>query len=139
MKTIAITDGAWNSIANGVEPGVPVLTLNLLRFRDQALYLDDQHYPPCSGREAYYERYARITVPRALAQGGKLILNGSAAGHPVCPPDERWDDILMFEYPDITALVSLGAAPEYQATAVHRTASLADSRLFVVVKKETLS
>lgn len=134
MKTIAITQDAWDNLAQSVPPDTPVLTLNLLRFRDEAQYPEGTSHAPCPGRTAYYERYAHITVPIALARGGTLILSGSAAGHPVCPPDERWDDILMFEYPDIGALVALGEAPEYQAVAEHRTAALADSRLLVIVR-----
>ena len=136
MRTIAITQDAWNDLARSVPPGTPVLTLNLLRFREETQYPAGYDYAPCGGRKAYYERYARITVPLALALGGKIVVSGSAVGHPVCPPDERWDDILIFEYPDIAALVSLGAEPDYQANAVHRTASLADSRLFIIVRGE---
>lgn len=136
MKTIAITQDAWEDLAQSVPPGTPVLTLNLLRFRDEAQYPAGSHHAPCSGRTAYYERYANITMPIALAGRGTLVLCGSAAGHPVCPPDERWDDILMLEYPDIADLVALGAAPEYQAVAEHRTAALADSRLFIIVRNQ---
>lgn len=138
MKTVAITDDAWGEIAASVPPGTPVTSLNLLRFRDDALYPADSNFPPCSGREAYYERYAAKTVPIALALGGKIVLSGSAVGHPVCPDDEHWDDISIFEYPDIAALAGLGAHPEYQRVAIHRTASLADSRLFIIVRNELL-
>ena len=80
MKTIAITQDAWDDLARSVPPGIPVLTLNLLRFRDEAQYPEGTDHAPCSGRTAYYERYAHITVPIALAEGGTLILSGSAAG-----------------------------------------------------------
>jgi len=138
VKTIPITSDAWDDLARSVPPGTPVLTLNLLRFREHAQYREGSEHPPCAGRTAYYERYAKITVPIAIAGGGKLILSGSAVGHPVCPPDERWDDILMFEYPDIAGLIALGAAPAYQAAAEHRTAALADSRLLIIVRNGSI-
>lgn len=131
MKTIAISAEAWSDIEQCVAPGTPVITLNLLRFRETTQYSDGASDEPCSGRTAYYERYANITIPIALAAGGRLLVSSSAVGHPVCPPDERWDDVLMFEYPDIACLIALGAAPEYRAVAAHRTAALADSRLIV--------
>lgn len=134
MTTIAITADAWSDIERCVATGAPVITLNLLRFHETAQYVDGAGDKPCSGRVAYYERYANITMPIALTAGGKLIVSGSAVGHPVCPADEQWDDILMFEYPDITCLVALGSAPEYQAVAKHRTAALADSRLIIFTR-----
>jgi uncharacterized protein (DUF1330 family) len=134
MNTIAITADAWADLAQCVPPGTPVLTLNLLRFRDEAQYPTGSNHVSCSGRTAYYERYANVTVPIARAKGGKLILSGSAAGHPVCPPDEHWDDILMLEYSDIGELIALGEAPEYRAVAEHRTAALADSRLLIIIR-----
>ncbi len=134
MKTIAITDDAWSELAASVPPGTPVTTVNLLRFREETLYPEGSGFADCSGREAYYERYASNTVPLALALGGRILLSGSAVSHPVCPPDEHWDDILIFEYPDIAALAALGQEPSWQANAIHRTASLSDSRLFIIVR-----
>lgn len=132
--TIALTADSWEELARSAPPGAPVLTINLLRFRDEALYPEGEAHPPCSGREAYYRRYAAKTVPIARAQGGVVVLNGSAIGHPLCPPGERWDAVLIFEYPDIAALIALGAHPTYQAVAIHRTAALRDSRLFIIAR-----
>ena len=134
MKTIAIRDDSWESLAQSVEPGTPVLTLNLLRFRDRAKYPEGSGHAPSSGRTAYYDRYASVTVPAALARGARVILSGSAIGSPGCPPDEHWDDLLMLEYPDIADLTNLPAVPGYQDCAVHRTAALIDWRLFVMVR-----
>ncbi|WP_374410044.1 DUF1330 domain-containing protein [Novosphingobium colocasiae] len=136
MQTIAITDDAWSDLSACVAPGVPIVSLNLLRFRDTALYPEGSGHAPCSGRTAYYDRYANVTVPIALTLGGKLLLSGSAVSHPVCPPGEHWDDILMLEYPDIGMLLGLGADPAYREKAIHRTAALRDSRLLVIVRSE---
>lgn len=138
MKTIAITEDSWAELAKSAPPGAPVLTLNLMRFRDRALYPDGSGFAPCTGREAYYDRYAAKTLPIALARGGKVILSGSAIGYPLCPPDERWDDILILEYSAIEELIGLGQHPEYQAVAVHRTASLEDSRLLILARHTLL-
>jgi len=135
MSTIAITENAWDELARSAPPGTPVLTLNLLRFRPLALYPDPAAFATCSGREAYYRRYAARTVPIAVAKGGTIILTGSAIGHPLCPPGEQWDDIMIFEYADIAALIALGQHPDYQANAVHRTAALADSRLLIIARR----
>lgn len=136
MKTIAISEDVWGELEKSVPPNTRVITLNLLRFREETQYPANCEFTPCNGREAYYKRYAAKTVPIALARGGKIVLSGSALGHPVCPPDERWDDILIFEYPNISALAGLGSEAEYKANAVHRTASLADSRLLIIARNE---
>lgn len=136
MKTISIQADTWEKLAESIEPGTPVLTLNLLRFRDEAEYPAGSDHAPCSGRTAYYERYANVTVPAAVSRGARVVLSGSAIGNPVCPPDEHWDDILMLEYPDVSDLTNLPAAPGYQDCAIHRTAALVDWRLLVIVRNE---
>ncbi|MFD2580537.1 hypothetical protein ACFSTD_22150 [Novosphingobium colocasiae] len=73
MQTIAITDDAWSDLSACVAPGVPIVSLNLLRFRDTALYPEGSGHAPCSGRTAYYDRYASVTVPIALALGGQAV------------------------------------------------------------------
>ena len=128
MRTVAITPEAVAELAQALVPGEPVTMLNLLRFRDQAQY-DGEELPPCSGREAYYQRYAPVATKLVMARGGKVIWAGQAAGHTVCPPDERWDDILIVEYPDGAVVAAMFNDPAYQAVVKHRTAALVDSRL----------
>lgn len=128
MRTVAITPEAVAELARVLPAGEPVTMLNLLRFRETAHYEGDD-LPPCSGRDAYYKRYAPVATELVVARGGKVIWAGRAAGHTVCPPDERWDDILIVEYPDSAVVAAMFNDPAYQAVVKHRTAALADSRL----------
>lgn len=128
MRTVVITPDAVAELAQALPAGQPVAMLNLLRFRDVALY-DNEDLPPCGGREAFYKRYAAVATEMLAARGGKLIWVGHAAGHTVCPPDERWDDILIAEYPDTATVAAMFSDPAYQAVVKHRTAALMDSRL----------
>ena len=108
---------------------VLLVFLNLLRFRDTADYGPNDTLAPCSGRAAYYERYAPAVTPMVMALGGRVVWAGSVLGHPVCRDDERWDDMLVVEYPDIESILGMFRSPDYQAQVMHRTAALTDSRL----------
>lgn len=133
---MTMTSDTWETLAASIPSGTPLISLNLLRFHDRTRYHEGSGHAPCSGREAYYERYASVTVPLALAGGAKVLLSGTAAGHPICPSDEQWHDFLMLEYPDIAVLMAMGAEPAYRDCIVHRDASLADWRFFITVRNE---
>ena len=47
----------------------------------------------------------------------------------MCPDDERWDDVLIVQYPDAATIAAMFNDPAYQAIVKHRTAALEDSRL----------
>ena len=128
MRTVAMTPEAVAELAQALPAGEPVTMLNLLRFRDTAQY-DAEELPTCTGREAYYQRYVPVVAEMFMARGGKVIWTGRAAGHTICPPDERWDDILIVEYPDAATVAAMFNEPAYQTVAKHRTAALLDSRL----------
>lgn len=92
--------------------------LNLLRFRVEADYGAGGTQPSCSGKEAYSERYVPAVTPMVLKLGARIVWSGVARGHPVCLDDERWDDILIVEYPGIEAaalensrLIAMEASP----------------------------
>lgn len=128
MRTVNIDTEAVMAVAE-IAPDAPVTMINLLRFRDQADYGDRTEFPPCSGREAYYDRYAAVSSPLVMADGAKIVWMGTTIGNVIAPPDEKWDDILLVEYPRFAALQKLFSNPEYQAAVIHRTAALEDSRL----------
>ena len=70
MRTVAITPDAIEALATALPVGQPVTMLNLLRFRDEAQYAAGEDDAPCSGREAYYARYAPVATPMVVARGG---------------------------------------------------------------------
>lgn len=136
MKTIDPVPGAFGKTLAGIPKGVPIVMLNLLKFREQAQYLDASE-PPCSGREAY-ERYGSRAIGAVKAIGGEVLWYGSAVGSLIAPPDESWDEILLVRYPSIDAFVKIMMASEYQAFAKHRTAALEDARLVATVATSSL-
>lgn len=136
MRTIEITREAIAEIGACVPPGTPITMLNLLRYRELAKYAAGVDLPPCSGRDAYMTRYAAAVTPMIVECGARVVWSGSVAGHPVCPVDERWDEVLIVEYPDSDAIAGLLSDPAYEAQVHHRTAALEDSRLIAMLRTE---
>lgn len=102
--------------------------LNLLRYRTEADYSANPNESPCSGKEAY-ARYAQQAGPLVKSYGGRFVFAGAAANTVIGPKDEQWDDVLLVEYPSVSAFMEMAGSEQYQAFAYHRAAALLDSRL----------
>jgi uncharacterized protein (DUF1330 family) len=136
-RSVEIDHEAARVIGNLAPTDDPVVMINLLRFREQADYGDrSAEFSPCSGREAYFERYAAVSSPLIMADGAKIHWMGEVLGNVIAPPGEEWDEILLVEYPRFKVLLKLFANPEYLAVVVHRTAALEDSRLIASVSSK---
>jgi hypothetical protein len=113
----------------------PVVMLNLLRFAEIADY---SAFPELAPRESIsgagaYRRYMAHTTPFLHAAGGSVRFIGEG-GHPLIgPTDERWDLVLLVNYPELGRLVAMSGNADYLAGIGHRTAALEDSRLVPLV------
>jgi len=105
--------------------------INLLRYREQAAYPAGFSATPCSGREAY-RRYVSVAAVKIAELGGKIVWTSSVKMSVIAPEGEEWDDAILVQYPSRAAFIQMVSQPDYLAAAVHRTAALADSRLFLV-------
>ncbi len=108
----------------------PVVMINLLRYREQAEYPEGAPFPPCTGREAY-ARYSEVALQKVSEAGGRPIWLGQVQLNVIAPDAEVWDDAVLVEYPSRRSFLEMVAKPDYQASSVHRTAALADSRLIL--------
>lgn len=131
MKTIDPDPKRLPEILDQLPKDVPIFMLNLLRFRDKALYPDGRS-SDISGREAY-GLYSKVAATTLKAIGGEVFFMGNVKGHPIAPPDEIWDSMMLIKYPSIEAFKTMIDMPEYQAGTIHRTAALSDSRLIANV------
>jgi uncharacterized protein (DUF1330 family) len=122
------TPESFRALSQDVPADVPVVMLNLLRFREAAAYPDGSAHEPCSGRAAY-GRYSAHALPAVAAAGGQVLFAGQALAHPIGLPEERWDEVVLVAYPSIGAFFKMVMEPAYQAQSVHRTAALLDARL----------
>ncbi len=113
----------------------PIMMLNLLRFRDVANYSADPELAPdepISGAEAY-RRYAERTMPYLIANGGEVVLDGTAGQFFIGPSEERWDHVLLVRHSSLDNFFAFASNPGYLAGLGHRTAALEDSRLLPIV------
>ncbi len=117
----------------------PVQMVNLVRYNPQATYAEGSALPPCSGREAYLQRYvpAFAQVASAVAPGEHFmpVFFSSVAATIVAAPGEAWDDLAIVEYPSFEALRKIIVSSEYETQAApHRRAALADWRFIAALK-----
>lgn len=99
----------------------PIQMLNLLKFKD--------HVPETglSGEEQY-QAYMQEVAPFVQQAGGKIIYSGKSLLSLIGPAGtEEWDKILILEYPNKQAFITMSMDKSFPTTA--RTLALADSRL----------
>jgi len=111
----------------------PIRMINLLRFRDVADYgdvADPAESGSSTGAEAY-GRYGEIAMREVAAVGGSQFEAAAAHMTVIGPEDETWDLVAIIEYPSPAAFLEMIAKPSYQAGVVHRTAGLADTRIYM--------
>ncbi len=118
-----------------------VQMVNLLRYREQADYGHGSALPPCSGREAYFQRYvpafAQVAATVAPGETFMPVYIGNVAATVVGADGEAWDDVAILEYPSFEALKKITDSPEYEVMAApHRRAALADWRFVAALKAQ---
>ena len=128
------------SIAAGLIPeNTPIVMLNLVRYREHADYGDRAKFGPCSGREAYYQRYVgafnQIAARSENTKNIRPVFIGAALATLVGPAHELWDDVVLVEYPNFVAFRSIVERNEYKRDAdPHRKAALENWRLIATLK-----
>ncbi len=135
MHTHAITLENLDAAERNFAPGRPVYMLNLLRYRPQAIYADRPDETPCSGREAFHERY--VPAFRRLAAGAAVtrVFAGSMLARLVGPEDARWDTVALNEYADFGVFRAIVDSDAYRThVQPHRLAALEDFRLYALDK-----
>ena len=115
----------------------PIVMINLLRYRDRAVYPPDMSADPCSGREAY-QRYGAGVTPLLAEAGGRILWFGSAKQTVIGPEGEQWDDAILVQYPSRKAFLGMVSSNAYLEIGVHRAAALADSRLIATATVQTI-
>jgi uncharacterized protein (DUF1330 family) len=115
-------------LLRGVDLSQPVGMLNLLRFRQDALYPPEAGETPCSGAEAY-RRYGEAVTPILAGMGASVHLSGLRE---LIGAWNEWDMAFLVRYPSGHVYRSLRDNPAYKAIVHHRAAAVADSRLLLM-------
>jgi len=133
MMTVTPTRESLNRLRETFPRDTPLVMVNLLRFRDRALYPKNSTFGECSGRQAY-KRYMETAMEKLSEIGARPIWMSKAFVGVIAPVDEQWDQIFLVRYPSLEAFMNMLKMPEYLAATVHREAALRDSRLIATVE-----
>jgi uncharacterized protein (DUF1330 family) len=136
MKSINPDPEQFKKALSTIPAGIPVVMLNLLKFRETALYTDGPS--EISGRDAYM-RYSEKAIRHVKDVGGMPIWMGKVYAEIIAPPGETWDEVLLVRYPSIEKFLEMVTNPSYRNCAVHRSAALEDSRLIATIESEGLT
>ncbi len=104
---------------------VPVMMLNLVKYRDKAEYEDGHE---ATGAEAY-AAYGRESAPIFERVGGEIIWRGKPEVMLIGPFEKQWDEIFVARYPTAGAFLEMVTDPVYREAVKHRQAAVEDSRL----------
>ena len=96
--------------------GTPIVMLNLLRFKDKAIYKDGE--ADYSGREAY-QKYSDVAFGKVRGVGGEMVWKGKALAGLIAPEYVKWDEVLLVRYPSSEVLAGLLADPEFREATLH--------------------
>jgi uncharacterized protein (DUF1330 family) len=101
----------------------PIYMVNLLKFKEKAEY-DDGRKTEMTGQEAY-GLYGAEVVAHLAKVGGKPVIGGQVTGLRLGKVEELWDTVAIAMYPNRKAMLAMIMDPDYQKSAVHRSAGLA--------------
>lgn len=96
----------------------PIVMVNLLRFKPQG------------GAQAY-NRYLKAAQPVGQRLGARHLMFLACEQLAIGPEGERWDAVLIVEYPSLKAFLDMNRDKEYQAAALIRRQGLEDTRLIM--------
>ena len=105
---------------------VPVVMLNLMRFRERSLDSNG------SGWDAYL-RYSALAIKEIKAAGGTIVWAGNAEAVALGVPERnRWDYAALVRYPSRAAFLAMMMSPEYAVANVERTNGCADHTILAI-------
>ena len=101
----------------------PIYMLNLLTFKEKAEYPDGRD-TDLTGAEAYAVYSAEVAGHLATV-GCRPMFAAKVERLMLGEVEELWDTAAIAMYPSRKAMMEMMSSPDYQASAVHRTAGLA--------------
>jgi hypothetical protein len=112
----------------------PISMVNLLKFRDKAVYGDGRE-SALSGREAF-AIYGQAMTRMVLAAGGKFLFAGDVRGLLIGQVEQSWDQVAIMIYPSFEAMTAITSSAAYAEIHVHREAGLEGQLLIETVRPQ---
>lgn len=123
--------------AQARDDGTPICMVNLLKFRDRAVYADGRE-TLLSGAEAY-ALYGQAMTRMVMQAGGKLLFAGQVRGLLIGVADAGWDQVAIMMYRSFKAMSAITASAAYAEIHVHRDAGLAGQLSIETVRPAALA
>jgi hypothetical protein len=138
MRLTELEFPALQIAAAQIPANVPVMMLNLVRYKPEAITEDGIPLPYASGRSAYYEGYVpafqQVAKDEGI-EGIQLFWGGEVLANLVAAPNEQWDEVVLVEYPDFAAFMAIAQSAGYANNANPlRLAAVDDCRLIAMTK-----
>lgn len=138
MGTTEYSREALEAVAETLAEEGPVYMINMVRYRAEADYGEERDLPACSGREAYFERYAPAFAKVAQGEDYSVFFVGNVRGMLASENGESWDDVVIVRYSAFSALRRILESEAYKSEAApHRGAALADWRFIATTSPFT--
>jgi uncharacterized protein (DUF1330 family) len=102
--------------------GEPIAMLNLLKFKEKAVY-EDGRSCDLSGSDAYQlyaDAFHEIMEPR----GVRILYSGEVKGLLIGGGDDLWDAMALIQYPSSDVMLKMLRDEDYQRAQQHRAAGL---------------
>jgi uncharacterized protein (DUF1330 family) len=104
------------------QTGEPIAMLNLLKFRDKAVY-EDGRPSDLSGYEAY-QLYGKAFRELNEPKGVRVLYSGQVKGLLIGEGDDLWDAVALIQYPSTQVMLDMLRDEDYQKAQQHRAAAL---------------
>jgi uncharacterized protein (DUF1330 family) len=104
------------------QTGEPISMLNLLKFREKAIY-EDGRPTELTGEEAY-ALYSDAFVELMVPKGSRVIYSGEVRGALIGQGEGLWDVMAVIEYPSTQVMLDMFRNEQYQKAQQHRAAGL---------------
>ena len=108
---------------SAADQSAPICMVNLLKFRDMAVYEDGRDAGGISGAAAY-NLYGAVAAKKIAEVGGRILWGAPAEMTVIGDERDDWDMVAIVYYPSRAAFLKMVAEPDYQAASPHRHAGL---------------
>ena len=128
LQTLASTDD-----------GNEYYMLNLIRWRDEALYPEDSPWADDLDPMAANDRYSAGIVPALLRHGGLPVFIGAPSGRFLEDGDvQPWDFVGLVRYRSVRDMLKMVSEPVMMELAPHKWASIEQTHVFPVRPQASL-
>ncbi|HYC06229.1 MAG TPA: hypothetical protein VED40_23275 [Azospirillaceae bacterium] len=113
--------------------GAKFLVVNLLKFHPIAIYPEGYSGSMVSGEQAYWDLYIAGIAPIASAAGVRLVHRSRAFSTIAGLPCEEWDEVAIFEWPNVETIIKLSQHTMFTEVSIHRIAATQNLRMVPMV------